>query len=88
MARFCERQRFLGTFRAGEVVVEEPTNGLTYHFASGAVAEVRTATGEAVAVPPELTAPLTDPCFVLDRGNVVSGWLRQHATAAAGPGAR
>jgi len=88
VARFCERQRFLATFRAGETVVEEPTYGLTYHFAGGAVAEVRTATGGAIAVPAELMAPLTDPCFVLDRGNVVSGWLRQHATAAAGPGAR
>ncbi|MCC6385841.1 MAG: GIY-YIG nuclease family protein [Dehalococcoidia bacterium] len=88
VARFCERQRFLGRFRAGDIVVEEPAFGLTYRFARGAVAEVRAASGDAIVVPAELAAPPADPSFVLDRGNVVFGWRGQHAKAGAAPGAR
>ncbi|MBI5947602.1 MAG: GIY-YIG nuclease family protein [Chloroflexi bacterium] len=80
--RFAARQRFIGAFRGGPLTVDEPARGLSYSFERGRLARVVTKDGSPLPLPPELDSLPDDPCFLLDRANIVYQWGRRRTPPA------
>ena len=54
---------------------------LVYRFSNGALVEVSSLDGRLTDLPRELGAIPADPQFLLDRANVVHGWLNRNNDA-------
>ncbi|MDP6072437.1 MAG: hypothetical protein QGG34_12930 [SAR202 cluster bacterium] len=84
--RYCARQRFIDEFRNGATSVQSnPDDGFVYEFDPGNLISLRSSSdgNDATAsVPDELLAPETDARFVLDRANVIYGWLSRNGSGA------
>lgn len=65
--RFASRQRFYRRFRLGVMTVPEPGRGLIYLFEGGELVAIDTSAGDTLAIPAELSLPLSDERFLLDR---------------------
>ena len=74
--RFADRQRFLSQFQHGRVLVNEDSSGLVYSFERGRLRSLGHGKCE-LALPPELSEPVGDPRFLLDRANVVYTWAQR-----------
>ncbi len=80
--RFSARQRFIDEFRTGPMSIEgRPDDGFVYELNSGNLTCVRSSddgTDATASVPVELFDKETDARFVLDRANVIYGWLSRN----------
>jgi hypothetical protein len=81
--RFAARQRFIQLFR--EEGWWSTNSGWDFPIASnGAGWGTEDEAGVEVGIPAELTTAIEDPRFLLDRANLVYGWLNRHASVRTG----
>ena len=75
--RFGSRQRFIRAFREDTILAEERRFGLSYRFERGALVLLRDRRGRELPISAPLAETPDDPRLLLDRANLVYGWLNR-----------